>query len=354
MDYVFDYLMFLAQAATVVVAIIVVASFIAGAKMRQQGGDRGFLTVTKLNDRLRNLRYVMEDVLLTPQEAKRRHKSEQKMRKAMDKESAAKAKKIAKEPSNEATETDNPGRVFVVRFEGDVAATDVDNFRREISAILTMAGTDDEVVICLESPGGMVHSYGLAASQMMRVRNQGIPLTAVVDKVAASGGYLMAAVANKIVAAPFAVVGSIGVVAQVPNVHRLLKKNDVDVEVLTAGKYKRTLTFLGENTEEGREKFQQELEDVHALFQEFVVDNRPEMDITAVATGEAWYGSRALELNLVDSLATSDEYLMAACENRDVFLVSWKQSTKPIDRLLGKAGAVLDKVDQLLEFTRRS
>ena len=136
--------------------------------------------------------------------------------------------------------------------------------------------------------------------------------------------------------------------------HRLLKKNDVDVEVLTAGKYKRTLTLLGENTEEGREKFQQELEDVHALFQEFVVDNRPEMDITAVATGEAWYGSRALELNLVDSLATSDEYLMAACENRDVFLVSWKQSTKPIDRLLGKAGAVLDKVDQLLEFTRRS
>ena len=242
----------------------------------------------------------------------------------------------------------------MVRFEGDVAATDVDNFRLEISAILTMAGANDEVVICLESPGGMVHSYGLAASQMMRVRNQGIPLTAVVDKVAASGGYLMAAVANKIVAAPFAVLGSIGVVAQIPNVHRLLKKNDVDVEVLTAGKYKRTLTLLGENTDEGREKFQQEVEDVHALFQEFVVDNRPEMDIAAVATGEAWYGSRALELNLVDSLATSDEYLMAACENKEVFQVSWKQSTKPIDRLLGKASGVLDRVNQLLEFTRRS
>tara|TARA_B100000900_G_scaffold365025_1_gene340014 strand:+ start:1517 stop:2581 length:1065 start_codon:yes stop_codon:yes gene_type:complete len=354
MDYVFDYLMFLAQAVTVVVAIVVVTSFVAGAKVRQQAGDRGYLVVTKLNDRLRNLRYVMEDVLLTPQEAKRRHKSEQKLQKAENKESAAKAKKNAKKPVEEVAETDQPGRVFVVRFEGDVAATDVDNFRLEISAILTMAGANDEVVICLESPGGMVHSYGLAASQMMRVRNQGIPLTAIVDKVAASGGYLMAAVANKIVAAPFAVVGSIGVVAQIPNVHRLLKKNDVDVEVLTAGKYKRTLTLLGENTDEGREKFQQELEDVHALFQEFVVDNRPEMDIAAVATGEAWYGSRALELNLVDSLATSDEYLMAACESKEVFQVSWKHSTKPIDRLLGKASGVLDRVNQLLEFTRRS
>ena len=354
MDYVFDYLMFLAQAVTVVLAIVVITSFIAGAKVRQQGSDRGYLVVTKLNEHVRNLRYVMEDVLLTPQEAKRRHKSEQKLQKAEDKENAARAKKIAKKPVEEVAETDQPGRVFVVRFEGDVAATDVDNFRLEISAILTMAGANDEVVICLESPGGMVHSYGLAASQMMRVRNQGIPLTAVVDKVAASGGYLMAAVANKIVAAPFAVLGSIGVVAQIPNVHRLLKKNDVDVEVLTAGKYKRTLTLLGENTDEGREKFQQELEDVHALFQEFVVDNRPEMDIAAVATGEAWYGSRALELNLVDSLATSDEYLMAACENKEVFQVSWKQSTKPIDRLLGKAGGILDRVNQLLEFTRRS
>jgi serine protease SohB len=321
--------------------------------MRGQGGERGHLAVTKINDRVRNLRFVMEDALLTPQEAKRRHKSEQKSQKAADKQAAADAKKAAKVAVDDNAAAQEPGKVFVLRFEGDVAASDVDNFRLEISAILTMATSNDEVVVCIESPGGMVHSYGLAASQMMRVRNHNIPLTAVVDKVAASGGYLMAAVANKIVAAPFAVIGSIGVVAQVPNVHRLLKKNDVDVEVLTAGKYKRTLTLLGENTDEGREKFQQELEDVHELFQEFVVDNRPGLDIAAVATGEAWYGSRALALNLVDSLATSDEYLMQACAEKDVFQVSWKQGTKPIDRLLGKASAALDRVNQLLEFTRK-
>jgi serine protease SohB len=353
MDYLFDYLMFLAQAVTVVIAILIVVSMVATAKMRGQGGERGHLAVTKINDRVRNLRFVMEDALLTPQEAKRRHKSEQKSQKAADKQAAADAKKAAKVAVNDNAATQEPGKVFVLRFEGDVAASDVDNFRLEISAILTMATSNDEVVVCIESPGGMVHSYGLAASQMMRVRNHNIPLTAVVDKVAASGGYLMAAVANKIVAAPFAVIGSIGVVAQVPNVHRLLKKNDVDVEVLTAGKYKRTLTLLGENTDEGREKFQQELEDVHELFQEFVVDNRPGLDIAAVATGEAWYGSRALALNLVDSLATSDEYLMQACAEKDVFQVSWKQGTKPIDRLLGKASAALDRVNQLLEFTRK-
>jgi len=291
MDYLFDYLMFLAQAVTVVIAILIVVSMVASAKMRQQGSERGHLVVNKVNDRVRSLRFVMEDALLTPQEAKRRHKDEHKSQKAANKQAAAEAKKAAKsaavDDSDGGDEQDVPGKVFVVRFDGDVAASDVDNFRLEISAILTMATTKDEVVVCLESPGGMVHSYGLAASQMMRVRDRNIPLTAVVDKVAASGGYLMAAVANKIVAAPFAGVGSIGVVAQVPNVHRLLKKNDVDVEVLTAGKYKRTLTFLGENTTEGREKFQQELEDVHELFQEFVVENRPGLDIAAGATGEA-------------------------------------------------------------------
>ena len=225
--------------------------------------------------------------------------------------------------------------------------------RLEVSAVLTMATAADEVVVCIESPGGMVHSYGLAASQLTRIRNKGIPLTTVVDMVAASGGYLMAAVANRVLAAPFALVGSIGVVAQVPNVHRLLKKNDVDVEVLTAGKYKRTLTVLGENTEEGRQKFVEELEDVHALFQEFVAENRPALDLDVVATGEAWYGKRALDLGLVDELSTSDEYLMNRCEQGEVFEVKWVEHKKPIDKLLGKVGTLLDQASSTLDIWRR-
>lgn len=377
MDFLFEYLMFLGQVVTLVVAFLIIASSLAGLSGRQQG-DQGHLVIRKLNERVRELRFTMENHLLTAEEAKRQHKLESKSEKAEAKK-AAKAAKLAAKQTPDAKKSvvaeargdsdvggENPGqaavapklegqkdRTFVIHFDGDTAASGVDFLSVEISAVLTMAGPDDEVVICLESPGGMVHSYGLAASQMMRIRTKGIPLTAIVDRVAASGGYLMAAVANKILAAPFAVIGSIGVVAQIPNLHRLLKKNDVDVEVLTAGKYKRTLTLLGENTDEGREKFREELEDVHALFQEFVAENRPELDIETVATGEAWYGKRALELNLVDGLATSDEYLIELCETRDVFEVTWEETKKPIDRVLDKFNGMLDRVSHVLEFVRK-
>ena len=377
MDFLFEYLMFLGQVVTLVVAFLIIASSLAGFSGRQHG-DQGHLVIRKLNERVRELRFTMENHLLTADEAKRQHKSESKSEKAEAKKAAKAAKLAAKqkpgvkktavadEQGDSDAGTEGQGvaevapklegqkdRTFVIHFDGDTAASGVDFLSVEISAVLTMAGANDEVVICLESPGGMVHSYGLAASQMMRIRNKGIPLTAIVDRVAASGGYLMAAVANKILAAPFAVIGSIGVVAQIPNLHRLLKKNEVDVEVLTAGKYKRTLTLLGENTDEGREKFREELEDVHALFQEFVAENRPELDIEAVATGEAWYGKRALELNLVDGLATSDEYLIELCETRDVFEVTWEETKKPIDRVLDKFNGMLDRVSHVLEFVRK-
>ena len=378
MDFLFEYLMFLGQVVTLVVAFLIIASFLAGLSGGHQG-DQGHLVIRKLNERVRELRFTMENHLLSADEAKRQHKSETKSEKAEVKKAAKAAKLAAKakpetKTANERTAAaiseegaDNAqvaakevaklegqkDRTFVIHFDGDTAASGVDFLSVEISAVLTMAGPNDEVVVCLESPGGMVHSYGLAASQMMRIRNKGIPLTAIVDRVAASGGYLMAAVANRILAAPFAVIGSIGVVAQIPNLHRLLKKNDVDVEVLTAGKHKRTLTLLGENTDEGREKFREELEDVHALFQEFVAENRPELDIEAVATGEAWYGKRALELKLVDGLATSDEYLIELCETRDVFEVAWEETKKPIDRVLDKFNGMLDRVSHVLEFVRK-
>ena len=378
MDFFFEYLMFLGQVVTLVVAFLIIASFLAGLSGGHQG-DQGHLVIRKLNERLRELRFTMENHLLSADEAKRQHKSETKSEKAEAKKVAKAVKlaakqkpetKTANEPTAAAISEEGPDnaqvaakevtklegqkdRTFVIHFDGDTAASGVDFLSVEISAVLTMAGPNDEVVVCLESPGGMVHSYGLAASQMMRIRNKGIPLTAIVDRVAASGGYLMAAVANRILAAPFAVIGSIGVVAQIPNLHRLLKKNDVDVEVLTAGKYKRTLTLLGENTDEGREKFREELEDVHALFQEFVAENRPELDIEAVATGEAWYGKRALELKLVDGLATSDEYLIELCETRDVFEVTWEETKKPIDRVLDKFNGMLDRVSHVLEFVRK-
>ena len=375
MTFLYEYLMFLGQVVTLVIGFIVAISFLASLSKNSGSSSQGYLHVQKLNELIRDLRFTMERSLLSADQAKKQHKSELKAEKAQRKLQAKKQSKSQPETDDpavdetravESEERDaeanqaatikpdgHESKTFVIHFDGDVAATAVEHLRIEITAVLTMATQSDEVVVCIESPGGMVHSYGLAASQMMRIRSAGIPLTAVVDRVAASGGYLMAAVANKIVAAPFAVIGSIGVVAQVPNVHRLLKKNDVDVEVLTAGKYKRTLTLLGENTDEGREKFRQELEDVHALFQEFVIDNRPDLDLEAVATGEAWYGTRALELHLIDELATSDDYIGRRCNEHDVYGVAWVETKKPLERLLDKANGALDRVNHMLEFVRK-
>ena len=215
-------------------------------------------------------------------------------------------------------------------------ASETASLREEISAILSVADpATDEVLLRLESPGGVVHGYGLAASQLTRLKQKGVKLTVAVDKVAASGGYMMACVADKIVSAPFAIIGSVGVVAQMPNIHRFLKKRDVDVEIMTAGEYKRTMTIFGENTEKGRQKFQQELEETHALFKQFVVQNRPQVDIDKIATGEHWYGQQALELNLVDEIATSDDLILQAIEDKSVLSVKYAVK-KSLWQKLGK------------------
>ena len=332
MEHVYDYLLFLAQAVTVVIAVVLVVGAGASARGRLAHPEKGHLEVKKLNDRLTALKHDIQAAILEPGAFKKQRKGEAKA-----------AKKTAKQKSAAEGEGEAGKRVFVLDFAGDLQATRVKDLATEITAVLTLAGPTDEVLVRVESQGGLVHAYGLAASQLVRIKQHGVPLVVAVDKVAASGGYLMAAVADKVLAAPFAVMGSIGVVAQIPNVHRLLKKHDVDVEVLTAGKYKRTLTVLGENTDEGREKFVAELEDVHKLFQEFVGTHRPQVDMEQVATGETWYGQRAIDLKLVDEIVTSDEYLTQACADADVYRVRWVEHKKPIERLMAKVETGIER-----------
>ena len=220
----------------------------------------------------------------------------------------------------------NDQKIFVLDFKGDIQASAVDTIREEITLILATAKAGhDRVVVRLESPGGMVHGYGLAAAQLVRLRDAGFNVTICVDKVAASGGYMMACIANEIISAPFAVVGSIGVVAQVPNFNRLLKQHNVDFELYTAGEYKRTVTMFGENTPEGKAKFEEELQQTHSLFKHFVEKYRPQLDVAQVATGEHWYGEDARELNLVDKLQTSDEYLLSLLPKHDVYVINTRK-----------------------------
>ena len=254
-------------------------------------------------------------------------------------------KNIKKEEKKIAREIDHGlvrKKIFVLFFEGDIKATAVNSLREEITALLTIAKESDEVILILESSGGTVHGYGLAASQLKRIRDKNIFLTVAVDKVAASGGYMMACVANKIISAPFAIVGSIGVLAQIPNFYDWLKRHDINVEQLSAGKYKRTLTLFGENKDEDRQKLQEYLEDIHELFKEFIKDHRPQVDIDSISTGEHWYGKRALSLNLVDELRTSDDYLYLAATTADIYKISLRRSKSLSERLFSLGTRLLN------------
>lgn len=315
------------------ILLIVAVVFALGSKGRRP--ERGHIEVLSLNEGLNHVTRTLKQVVLNDSEWKAEAKAEKKKQKEQKKTEKSKDT-VERKP-----------RVYVIDFDGDVQASAVDQLREEVTAILTVAETADEVVVRLESPGGMVHSYGLAASQLSRVVSKDIHLTVAVDKVAASGGYMMACLATKIIAAPFALLGSIGVVAQIPNFNRFLKGKEIDVEILTAGEYKRTLTMLGENTEKGREKFIEELEDVHTLFKEFVKESRPIVDTDVVATGEAWYGRRALEHKLVDALQTSDEYLIDRCESADVYRVKYVEDKNRMDKVLDRFSGMLKSLLRL-------
>lgn len=313
-----DYGLFLVEAVTIVIAIFIVFSsiFAAAAKYRHDRPS-GYLEIKSLNKRLEHYENAVHEAVLSPAEIKKYWKD--------------KKKKPAKQADRK--------RLFFIQFKGDIQASATAGLRKEVSAILTSVREQDGVAVSIESAGGMVSHYGFAASQLQRIRDQGIHLTVAIDKVAASGGYLMACVAHKIIAAPFALVGSIGVLAQLPNFHRLLKKSEIDMNVVTAGEFKRTITMFGDDTETGKEKFQEEIDDIHKQFKDIVLRHRPEIDIVKAATGEAWLAEQAQGIGLVDELMTSDAYLMKACEELDVFQVRWIPRMSRAERFLDRAAS---------------
>ena len=325
-DILTGYGIFILEILTILLVIAAIVAMIISAKQRN-ATPHGELVVTDLSEEFKETVKHLRDFQLSEEELKQAEKIEKKAKKQEAKALKSKLKngeKVEPKPC-----------VYVLDFKGDISASETTALREEISAIVNVAKADDEVLLRLESPGGVVHGYGLAASQLARLKQKGIKLTVAVDKVAASGGYMMACVADKIASAPFAIIGSIGVVAQIPNIHRLLKKHDVDVDVMTAGEFKRTVTVLGENTEKGKQKFQAELEETHQLFKQFVAQNRPHLDVDKVATGEHWFGQQALELQLVDELATSDDIILEKMKDKSVISVKYKVK-KPLLQKIGK------------------
>lgn len=328
MEIVLQYGLFVAKTVTIVIAVGLLVA-LAASLSRRRHPER--LQVTGLNDRYRSLQRTLEQNILPRKRFKAGERARRKQLKARGKRSTE--------------EAGAPRRVFVINFRGDIRASAVAALREEITAFLTVGRPGDEVVVRLENAGGLVHDHGLAASQLERIRDRGITLTVSVDKIAASGGYMMACVADRIIAAPFAVLGSIGVLMQLPNFHRFLESRGVDFELLKGGEYKRKLTVFGENSDADRHRMQEEIDDTHELFKDFVAEHRPQLDIAKVATGEHWYGRRALALALCDELRTSDDYLLTASEDAELYELVYT-TRKPLTQKL--TAAVSNLADTLL------
>lgn len=336
MEYLIQYGMFLAKVATIVVALVILLGAIVSAGSKGKKGPRkGSIKVTPLNDHIDEMKDAIRHSILDKEELKQIHKAEKKSAKAEHKAKVKKLKDDSKQSSDEQgrAEEERKKRVYVLNFNGDIAAEGVSSLREEITAVLSLAKPADEVVLNLESPGGMVHAYGLASSQLLRIKNQNIPLTICVDKVAASGGYMMACLADKLIAAPFAIIGSIGVLVQLPNFHRVLKKYDVDYEIISAGEFKRTLTTFGEITKKGKDKVQEDVETIHDIFKSWVKEHRPSVEIDKISTGETWVGMQAKERCMVDEIRTSDEYIVSACDSADVYEVEFEIPQSIQDKL---------------------
>ncbi|WP_440904881.1 protease SohB [Catenovulum sp. SX2] len=344
MEFLYDYGLFLAKTITFVVAILVILVAVAQSK-KSAKNKKGELELTNLSEKFKEMKDALEARLLTKEQLKHKEKAA----KQAEKEAQKAAKKLAKENAKKSddekqTNNNDKKRLFVVEFKSGIDAQEVENLREEVTAILAVATEQDEVLIKLESGGGVVHGYGLAASQLARLKQKNIPLTISIDKVAASGGYMMACVADKIIAAPFAIVGSIGVIAQLPNFNKILKKHDIEFEQITAGEFKRTLTMFGENTDKAREKFKAELEEIHQLFVEHIGSFRPELEVEKVATGEHWMASQAKSLGLVDDLQTSDDYLLTQIDSADVYQVKFSVTKNVLEKLPFAASATIEKV----------
>ncbi|WP_394191647.1 protease SohB [Pseudoalteromonas atlantica] len=305
MEFLYEYGLFLAKTVTFVIAIGAIAIIIVATAVKPKV-KKGEIDIEDVSEQLDDLKSSFLENTLSKKALKAHHKAQ---------------KAQAKEQSDDAVKP----RLYVIDFNGSMDAHEVDSLREEVTAIISIADPkQDKVLVRLESGGGVVHGYGLAASQLQRLKSKGIHLTVAIDKVAASGGYMMACVADEIVAAPFAIVGSIGVIAQIPNFHKILKKNDVDFEQITAGDYKRTLTLFGENTDKGRAKFKEEIEQTHGLFKQFVIEQRPSLNIDTVATGEHWFATQAIEKGLVDKIETSDDTLLGHQQLRQIYKVQYK------------------------------
>ncbi|KAL7534110.1 hypothetical protein ACHAWF_004724 [Thalassiosira exigua] len=195
--------------------------------------------------------------------------------------------------------------LFVTRFPGDVTASQLNELREEVTGILRASQPRDEALLILQSGGGTVTGYGLAAAQLQRFKANGMKLTVI------------------------------GVISEIPNAYDRLKKEGIEFQTVTAGKYKRTVTPTKKVTKEDLAKSTEDIQEIFDLFKSFVASQRPQLDIEDVATGDTWFGEDALEKGLCDELAAADDVLLEFADGGyDLYEVAYDPGSERAGRLL--------------------
>ncbi len=249
-----------------------------------------------------------------------------------------------RDPSVEAGLPGPPPRLAVLRFQGlrDLNASGDQRLSEAIDEVLVNRDHFEEAVVIIDSPGGTTHGYGHAYALLERLSASGLKVTACIDRIGASGGYLMALPADRILAGPFAIVGSVGVVAGIPNVKRLLEEKGVSYRLFVAGDKKRVVHFADDDGPEVREYMDEKLAGIHTQFLQAVEKHRGDrVKLDEVRSGDHWSAEESVEkgLGLVDELQTSAEYLLE--RNREVALVMIERRVDITERFAGYLAARL-------------
>jgi len=201
------------------------------------------------------------------------------------------------------------------------------------------------IVLRIESPGGVVAPCQEILVEIEKVK-QTKPVVVSMGNMAASGGYYISAKADKIVALPGTLTGSIGVISQIPNVKGLYDKLGIEMQTFKGGKYKDMYSGLRELTPEEKEIMQQMVDNYYEQFVETVAEGRglSKEQVRSLATGQLYTGTEAKELGLVDELGGLDTAIDLAAELAGVTTPRIEYYTPPKSLLESLLGINLDSL----------
>lgn len=259
--------------------------------------------------------------------------------------------------------------VAVIRVEGTIVSgrpaglwsTDGYVYSEEIAEYLKQVEENprvEAIVLRIDSPGGSVVGSDEIYQALLAIDK---PLVVSMGEVAASGGYYIACAADRVLANPGTLTGSIGVISMVPNIEELMEKIGVEVLVIKSGALKDEGSVFREMTEEEREVWQRIIDEAYDQFVGIVADGRdlPPQAVRELADGRVYTGHQALELGLVDELGNLSEAIELAAKMGGIVeeprIIEYPATPSLMETIFGSlwAPTTLPSLNQLLDVERR-